>query len=280
MSRVTRFAPSPTGHLHLGHAYSAIFARKLAKNASDQFLLRIEDIDTTRCRKEFEQGIFTDLKWLGLDWLEPVRKQSEHLDDYLLALAKLDEENLIYPCFCTRAKITEEIERAGIAPSSYGEAVYPGICKKLTAAEREELIEKGQVPALRLDMAAAFRRTGFIEWKDHEKGKVRSDPRVHGDIVLARKDIKTSYHLSATIDDHLQGITLVTRGEDLAGVTDIHRLLQEILNLNEPEYLHHKILKDKRGKKLSKRSSSTSIQSLRAAGYKQTEIMNMIKSML
>ena len=145
---------------------------------------------------------------------------------------------------------------------------------------REELSEKGQVPALRLDMTAAFRRTGFIEWKDHEKGKVRSDPRVHGDIVLARKDIKTSYHLSATIDDHLQGITLVTRGEDLAGVTDIHRLLQEILNLNEPEYLHHKILKDKGGKKLSKRSSSTSIQSLRAAGYKQTEIINMIKSML
>ena len=280
MSRVTRFAPSPTGHLHLGHAYSAIFAQKLAKNANDQFLLRIEDIDTTRCRKEFEQGIFADLKWLGLDWLEPVRKQSEHLDDYLLALAKLDEENLIYPCFCTRAKITEEIERAGIAPSSYGEAVYPGICKKLTAAEREELIEKGQVPALRLDMAAAFRRTGVIEWKDHEKGKVRSDPRVHGDIVLARKDIKTSYHLSATIDDHLQGITLVTRGEDLAGVTDIHRLLQEILNLNEPEYRHHKILKDKRGKKLSKRSSSTSIQSLRGAGYTQTEIINMIKSML
>ena len=280
MSRVTRFAPSPTGHLHLGHAYSAIFAQKHAKNANDQFLLRIEDIDITRCRKEFEQGIFADLKWLRLDWLEPVRKQSEHLDDYLLALAKLDEENLIYPCFCTRAKITEEIERAGIAPSGYGEAVYPGICKKLTAAEIEELIEKGQVPALRLDMAAAFRRTGIIEWKDHEKGKVRSDPRVHGDIVLARKDIKTSYHLSATIDDHLQGITLVTRGEDLAGVTDIHRLLQEILNLNEPEYLHHKILKDKRGKKLSKRSSSTSIQSLRGAGYTQTEIINMIKSML
>ena len=280
MSRVTRFAPSPTGHLHLGHAYSAIFAQKLAKNANDQFLLRIEDIDTTRCRKEFEQGIFADLKWLGLDWLEPVRKQSEHLDDYLLALAKLDEENLVYPCFCTRAKITEEIERAGIAPSGYGEAVYPGICKKLTAAEIEELTEKGQVPALRLDMAAAFRRTGVIEWKDHEKGKVRSDPRVHGDIVLARKDIKTSYHLSATIDDHLQGITLVTRGEDLAGVTDIHRLLQEILNLDEPEYLHHRILKDKRGKKLSKRSSSTSIQSLRGAGYTQTEIINMIKSML
>ena len=280
MSRVTRFAPSPTGYLHLGHAYSAIFAQKLAKNASDQFLLRIEDIDPTRCRKEFEQGIFADLKWLGLDWLEPVRKQSEHLDDYLLALAKLDEENLVYPCFCTRAKITEEIERAGIAPSGYGEAVYPGICKKLTAAEIEELTEKGQVPALRLDMAAAFRRTGVIEWKDHEKGKVRSDPRVHGDIVLARKDIKTSYHLSATIDDHLQGITLVTRGEDLAGVTDIHRLLQEILNLNEPEYLHHKILNDKRGKKLSKRSSSTSIQSLRGAGYTQTEIINMIKSML
>ena len=129
-------------------------------------------------------------------------------------------------------------------------------------------------------MAAAFRRTGVIEWKDHEKGKVRSDPRVHGDIVLARKDIKTSYHLSATIDDHLQGITLVTRGEDLAGVTDIHRLLQKILNLDEPEYLHHKILKDKRGKKLSKRSSSTSIQSLRAAGYTQTEITNMIESML
>jgi len=280
MSRVTRFAPSPTGHLHIGHAYSAIFAQNLAKNTNDQFLLRIEDIDTTRCRKEFEKGIFEDLKWLGLEWLEPVRRQSEHLDDYLLALSKLDEEKLIYPCFCTRAKIKEEIERAGVAPHSYGEAVYPGFCKKLTTLEREELIEKGHVPALRLDMTAAFRRTGVIEWRDYEKGKVRSDPRIHGDIVLARKDIKTSYHLSATIDDHIQGVTLVTRGEDLEGVTDIHRLLQEILNLEEPEYLHHKILKDEQGNKFSKRSRSTSIQSLRAAGYTQTEIINMIESML
>lgn len=266
MSIVTRFAPSPTGYLHLGHAYSALFAADMG----ERFLIRIEDIDPGRCRTEFEQAIFDDLAWLGLSWEEPVRRQSDHMADYAKALSVLEEKNLLYPCFCTRKDILREIEEAGHAPHDIPNGpdgpVYPGVCRRLSPEERVERIEAGEAHALRLDMAAAAGQADTLTWTDRERGEQTATPEIFGDVVLARKDTPTSYHLAVTVDDHLQGVTLVTRGEDLFSASHIHRLLQALLELDTPEYHHHPLLMDDEGKRFAKRDRASTLHDLRQGG--------------
>ena len=264
---VARFAPSPTGELHLGHAFSALFAWRMARDSGGRFLLRIEDIDRDRCRPEFERTILQDLTWLGLDWDGPVRRQSDHFDDYAAALARLKASDLLYPCFCTRAEIRAEIDRAGHAPHGPDGPVYPGTCRTLDPAERAARFADGQPYALRLDAARAVERTGPLDWRDHAAGLAQADPGRHGDVVLARKDVPTSYHLAVTVDDHLQGVTLVTRGADLAPATDIHRLLQALLGYAPPTYHHHRLLTDADGKHFTKRDRALTLRALREAGH-------------
>jgi glutamyl-Q tRNA(Asp) synthetase len=271
---VTRFAPSPTGRLHLGHAYAALFAARTA--AGGRFLLRIEDIDATRCRPEFEQAIYDDLAWLGLTWETPVRRQSDHMADYASALQRLQAQGLIYPCFCTRAEIRAEIARAGAAPHGSEGPLYPGTCRRLGAAERAERVDSGTPYALRLDAEKASGIAGPLTWHDRERGTVAADPRTHGDVVLARKETPTSYHLSVTLDDHLQGITLVTRGTDLFEATHVHRLLQALLGLKTPDYHHHAMVAGPGGERLAKRAGAPTLQSLRDAGRTPAEVREMV----
>jgi glutamyl-Q tRNA(Asp) synthetase len=270
---VTRFAPSPTGRLHLGHAYAALFAARAARGG--RFLLRIEDIDATRCRPEFEQAIYDDLAWLGLDWEKPVRRQSEHMAEYAAALERLDARGLIYPCFCTRAEIRAEIARAGAAPHGSEGPLYPGTCRRLDPAERARRIVAGTPYALRLDVAKAVAMTGPLIWHDRARGTIAADPQAHGDVVLARKETPTSYHLSVTLDDHLQGVTLVTRGTDLFEATHIHRLLQALLGLNTPDYHHHAMVTGPGGERLAKRTGAPTLQSLREAGRTAADVRAM-----
>lgn len=272
---VTRFAPSPTGYLHLGHAYSALFAQRAANQAGGRFLVRIEDIDEGRCRREFEDAIVEDLKWLGLEWETPVRRQSECLDDYAAALDKLDRQGLVYPCFCTRKEIGEEISRAAQAPHGPEGPPYPGICARLSPAARQDRVFSGEPHALRLRMDEAVERAGTLVWNDREKGIVAARPKPFGDVVLARKDVKTSYHLACTLDDHLQGVTLVTRGEDLFQATHIHRLLQALLELPVPDYHHHRLLTGADGKRFAKRDKALTLRALRQAGKTAEEVRKM-----
>ncbi|HEV7286339.1 MAG TPA: tRNA glutamyl-Q(34) synthetase GluQRS [Kaistia sp.] len=269
---VTRFAPSPTGLLHLGHAHSALFAWRAAREAGGRFLLRIEDIDPTRCRPEFEEALRHDLAWLGLSWPLPVRRQSEHMDDYAAALTRLDALGVAYPCFCTRREIEEEIARAGHAPHGPDGPLYPGTCRRLAADERAARRDAGQPFALRLDVARAAALAGPLAWHDRAHGARRAAPETLGDVVLARKDVPTSYHLSVTVDDHLQGVTLVTRGEDLFHATHLHRLLQALLGYEVPDYHHHGLLTDAQGRRLSKRDGALSLAALREAGRSPAEI--------
>jgi glutamyl-Q tRNA(Asp) synthetase len=262
---VTRFAPSPTGQLHIGHAHSALFAARAAA-PDGRFLLRIEDIDTGRCRPEFEDAIFEDLDWLGLAWEHPVRRQSRHMADYQTALGKLDESGLLYPCFCTRKEIRDEIARAGDAPHGPDGSLYPGTCRDLARDARESRIAAGEAYALRLDMARAADAAGPLTFADRAHGTVAVDGPGRGDAVLARKDSPTGYHLAVSVDDAIQGVTLVTRGEDLLHATHIHRILQTLLGLPEPEYHHHKILVDEDGRRFAKRDRPLTIQALREAG--------------
>lgn len=266
MPEVTRFAPSPTGWLHLGHAHAALFAHE--KAAGGRFLIRLEDIDGTRARPEYEEAIFEDLAWLGLKWETPVRRQSDHWDDYRVALTKLEALGLLYPCFCTRREIQEEIARAGNAPQGPDGPLYPGTCRNRSADERSERIAAGEAYALRLDVAKATRLV-FKElvWSDRSHGSFTAKPDVFGDVVLARKDTPASYHLAVVVDDALQGITLVTRGEDLLEATHLHRLLQELLGLPVPEWHHHRLITDETGKRLAKRDDARSLRSLRTAGW-------------
>lgn len=273
---VTRFAPSPTGYLHLGHAYAAIFAETQARQADGRFILRIEDIDEIRCKAEFEEAIFEDLQWLGLHWENPVRRQSEHLARYAEAIEKLKKLGLVYPCFCTRREIKAEIERAGGAPHGLEGPIYPGTCQHLSDKERNDRVNDGEVHALRLNMARAIEITEVLSWQDRKLGKQPVKLDKFGDIILARKDIPTSYHLSVTIDDALQGITLITRGEDLADATGIHRLLQSVFGYDVPAYLHHPILTDSEGKRFAKRDQSVTIRSLRTSGKTPDDIRSMI----
>ena len=271
---VTRFAPSPSGLLHLGHAHSALFAWRTAREAEGRFLLRIEDIDLGRCRPEFEAAIYEDLAWLGLDWEEPVRRQSDALPDYRAALDKLAAHGLLYPCFCTRKEIQAEIARAGRAPHGPEGPLYPGICRGRTERERRHRIEAGEAHALRLDMARATAAAGPLTWREQDRD-VTAEPETLGDVVLARKDIATSYHLAVTVDDALQGVSLVTRGEDLLPSTHIHRLLQALLGLPVPRWHHHGLLSDDEGQRLAKRHDALSLRALREAGHSPAHVRAM-----
>jgi glutamyl-Q tRNA(Asp) synthetase len=261
---VTRFAPSPTGYLHLGHAYAARFAHEAARAADGRFLLRIEDIDAARCRPEYDAAILEDLSWLGLNWDGDVRRQSEHFDDYRTALARLDALGVTYPCFCSRREIAAEIEAANAAQHSPAGALYPGTCRNRSASERTKRIATGQPYAVRLDIAAATRLTGPLDWRDLDAGRIAARPE--RDIVIARRDTPTSYQLSVTVDDHLQGVTLVTRGLDLFAATHVQRLLQALLGYDAPDYRHHRLLTNEAGMRLSKRDGALSIRALRRAG--------------
>ena len=269
---VTRFAPSPTGRLHLGHVYSALFARHAAREAGGRFLLRIEDIDPARCRPEFEAGIFEDLAWLGLAWEMPVRRQSDHLGDYRAALERLDREGLTYPCFCSRKEIQAEIARAVSAPQGPEGPLYPGTCRVLPPDERKARVAEGRAYALRLDIGAAIARTGPLTWQDLDRGVILAAPELLGDVVLGRRDAPASYHLAVSLDDHLQGVSLVTRGEDLLAATHIHRLLQALLDLATPAYRHHRLLTNDKGERLAKRDGAMTLQALRQAGHTPAQI--------
>ena len=274
---VTRFAPSPTGYLHLGHVRSALEGWRTARGAGGLFLLRIEDIDHTRCRPEYEAAIVEDLSWLGLDWDGPIRRQSAHFEDYRAALARLDTQGLLYPCFCTRREIQAEIAAAGGAPQGELGAPYPGTCRRLGVAEREKRRRDASDYALRLDIVAALTRTGPLDWCDGGK-RIDADPAALGDVVLARKEMPTSYHLAVTVDDTLQGVTLVTRGADLFEATHIHRLLQALLDLSTPRYRHHPLLTDANGRRLAKRDRAVTIRAMRQAGMNPPEILAAAQS--
>lgn len=269
---ITRFAPSPTGYLHLGHAHSALFGwRQAMVEADGRFIVRVEDIDAGRCREEFVAALLEDLAWLGLCWDTPVRRQSQHMAEYQVALERLTALNVIYPCFCTR----KDIAHAGHAPHGPDGPLYPGTCRTLSASQRVATRATGQPYALRLDVAAALRLSGPLFWHDRAAGTLRAQPEILGDVVLARKDTPTSYHLSVTVDDHLQGITLVTRGVDLFHATHIHRLLQALLGLETPEYHHHPLLTNPAGQRLAKRDGAMALRALRVAGYSATAVRAM-----
>jgi glutamyl-Q tRNA(Asp) synthetase len=272
---VTRFAPSPTGYLHLGHAASALAGWHAAQRADGRFLLRIEDIDATRCRPAFEAAIYEDLSWLGLTWEQPVRRQSAHMADYAAALARLRGLDLLYPCFCTRQEIAAEIAAAASAPHGPDGPLYPGTCRGLPPEERELRMDRGLPYALRLDAAAVARLVGPLSWEEAGRGAVAVDPARLGDAVLARKDTAASYHLAVTVDDALQGVTLVTRGEDLFHATHLHRLLQALLGLAVPDYAHHILLTNADGRRLAKRDGALALRALRLAGRTPAEVRAM-----
>src|SRR5579883_764523 len=276
MPPVFRFAPSPNGYLHLGHAYSALLNADLARQSGGRLLLRIEDIDPARCRPEFEAAIHEDLGWLGITWQQPVRRQSEHLADYRAALDRLTALGLVYPSFESRAEIARLVaqrDEAGAWPRDPdGAALYPGTARQLSISERNALLAQGAPHALRLDMAAATARAGQLGWTEEgegphgERGRITADPQAWGDVILARKETPTSYHLSVVIDDALQGVTEVVRGCDLFHATSVHVLLQKLLGLPHPVYRHHRLIVDGSGHKLSKSTQATGLRELRAAG--------------
>jgi glutamyl-Q tRNA(Asp) synthetase len=261
MSVVTRFAPSPTGYLHLGHAYSALTTWRRAREAGGRFLLRLEDIDPVRCRPEYADAIFEDLGWLGLDWNGPVRVQSEHLADYAAVLDSLRARGLIYPCFCSRADIQRSVIAAALHDPDGG-PLYPGICRGLTEAQRAA--RANEPHALRLDMGRAL--IAGLTFEEEGEGTIAADPARFGDVVLARKDTPASYHLCVTHDDALQRVTLVTRGEDLKQSTHLHRLLQALMGWPTPVYAHHPLLTDATGRRLAKRDQTMTLRALRQAG--------------
>jgi len=273
---VTRFAPSPTGLLHLGHAYSARVGFDVARAASGRFLLRIDDIDEARCRPEFEAAIVEDLAWLGLAWEAPVRRETDHLADYRAALARIEALGLVYPCFCSRKEIRAEIAAMGGAPHGPEGPVYPGTCRGLDGAERRARIAAGEAYALRLDVAAALARTGPLSWHDRIAGFVAADPLAGGDVVLARKEGPPAYHLAVVTDDADQGVTLVTRGQDLFASTHVHRLLQALLDLPVPDYLHHRLITDASGERLAKRADAVAIRALREQGLTPAAVWAMV----
>ncbi|MBT4906482.1 MAG: tRNA glutamyl-Q(34) synthetase GluQRS [Rhodospirillaceae bacterium] len=276
---ITRFAPSPSGLLHVGHAYAATIASRAARDADNgRFLLRIEDIDIGRCRPEFETAIVEDLLWLGLQWEEPVRRQTDHMDDYAAALAQLKDADLLYRCFCTRAQIKAEIAGADRAPHGPEGPVYPGTCRQLGRVESDARKASGAPFALRLDMAAAIGRAGPLTWHDQTRGTITAEPNQFGDAVVARKDVPTSYHLSVTVDDHLQGVTLVTRGVDLFEATHLHRLLQALLGFGPPRYAHHPLLMGRDGKRLAKRDHPATLRAMRNAGVKADDLRAALAS--
>lgn len=269
----TRFAPSPTGQLHKGHAFSALTAFALARNHGGRFLLRIEDIDPTRCTRENATQILEDLAWLGLEWETPVRYQSEHLGDFADAAERLREKDLLYPCFCTRADILREIGQAGQAPHGSEGPLYPGTCRRLSEDERASRLASGAPHALRLDLEKALAVTGpGLAWTDSFHGVQTARPELLGDAILVRKDIGTSYHLAVVVDDAFQGITDIVRGVDLFEATHLHRILQALLGLPVPVYHHHALLTDADGHRLAKRDRAISLKSLRESGLSALDL--------
>ena len=284
---VFRFAPSPNGYLHLGHAYSALLNFDLARATGGRFLLRIEDIDATRCRPEFEAAIYEDLAWLGISWETPVRRQSEHFAEYREAVEQLRASGLIYPGFESRAEIARLVaQQEAVAPwprDPDGVPLYPGVAKSLAPDARRRLIAEGTPYALRLDVAAACAAAKNLGWTelgegpDGERGTVAARPEAWGDVILARKETPTSYHLSVVIDDALQGVTHVVRGRDLFWSTSVHRLLQSLLGLPQPVYSHHRLVTDASGQKLSKSTGATGLRELRAAGATPADIRERVQ---
>ncbi|PSJ41879.1 tRNA glutamyl-Q(34) synthetase GluQRS [Allosphingosinicella deserti] len=264
MQIVSRFAPSPTGRLHLGHAYSALLAHDFARDRNGAFLLRIEDIDPGRVRSLFVDGIIEDLMWLGLDWDGEILFQSERLPFYAEALDGLKTRGLVYPCFCTRSEIAAEVAASASAPHGPDGPLYPGICRRLSRDERARRLA-AEPHAWRLDTAKASAEAGPLYWHDEET-EVLAEPQAFGDVVLARKDAPTSYHLAVTVDDAGQGVTDIVRGRDLYAATDVHRLLQALLELPTPHYHHHPLLTDAEGLRLAKRTGAPTLASLREAG--------------
>jgi len=276
---ITRFAPSPTGYLHMGHGFSAKLSYDFARKHDGRFLLRMEDIDHTRCTAAYEQAIYQDLKWIGLEWEMPVWRQSEHINDYRAALNILDKKGLLYPCFCSRKDIRREISDSSQAAHNPDGPLYPGTCRDLTMAERQAHFSAGRPHALRLDMAKALALAGNtpLTWTDLAAEEQIATPKILrqtiGDVVLSRKEVATSYHLSVVVDDHLQKISHVIRGRDLFQASPLHRLLQFLLGYATPVYLHHDLLYDDTGHKLAKSNHSPALRELRAAGRDPAELL-------
>lgn len=270
----TRFAPSPTGPLHLGHAYSALLAWERAQEVGGRFLLRFEDIDHTRVREEYYQGIEDDLRWLGIEWAEKPWRQIDRLDAYEAALQQLREKELLYRCFCTRKDLAVAID----APQE-GEttALYPGTCRGLSREEVSEKLARGLPFCWRLHSEGAGAMAGSLSFHDVRFGEVAVDISLMGDIVLARKDIATSYHLAVVVDDAAQEVTEVVRGEDLLESTHVHRVLQELLAFPVPNYLHHQLVVDEEGKRLAKRHDSLALATLRERGVTLTEMRTLME---
>jgi glutamyl-Q tRNA(Asp) synthetase len=286
---VFRFAPSPNGFLHLGHAFSALLNSDLARAADGRLLLRIEDIDTARCRPEYEAAIYQDLAWLGIAWETPVRRQSAHMADYAAALQRLDAQGLLYPSFESRGEIARLVAEAEAQGRPWprdpdGTPLYLGNARSLDSKERSRLMASGAPFALRLDMAKALTCVGPLTWTEvgsaapvgARMDDVSAEPEAWGDVVLARKDMATSYHLSVVVDDALQGITHVVRGRDLFAATSVHRLLQALLELPAPVYRHHDVILDSDGRKLSKSTDATGLRELRAAGMAPADIRRVV----
>ena len=287
---VLRFAPSPNGELHLGHALSALTGWMWAQRLGGRFLLRIEDIDTGRCREEFVRGIFDDLAWLGLSWEEPVLRQSEHFDRYRAAARRLEDEGLLYPCFATRAEIAAAARAQPGLTDPDGAPLYPGLHKGLDRGEIDERKARGEPFALRIDMEKAIARArGMSGGQDLDytaldaagpPARMVAEPQRWGDAVIVRKDVPTSYHLAVVVDDALQGVTHVTRGKDLEAATGLHRLLQVLLGLPAPLYHHHALITDEDGRKLSKSARDTALASLRRSGATAEEIRQRLARFL
>ncbi|WP_443970266.1 tRNA glutamyl-Q(34) synthetase GluQRS [Sphingobium sp. CR28] len=275
---VTRFAPSPTGRLHIGHGWSALMAYDAARESDGAFRLRIEDIDGTRSRPEHIDGILEDLVWLGIDWAGEPIIQSTRASAHRAALDRLIGEGLAYPCFCTRADILAQIAASGSAPHGPEGPVYPGTCREMDPAERLCRLEEGQAHAWRLDMARSVARVGALRWHDEGRGWIDAEPSAAGDIVLSRKDAPGSYHLCATLDDAEMGITLIVRGQDLFEATHVHRLLQALLDLPTPAYRHHALLVDAEGRRLAKRDAALTLSALRAQGVSGIELAGDLRA--
>ncbi len=276
MTLVTRFAPSPTGELHLGSAYSARIAWRRAREEGGTFLVRIEDIDIRRCRREYETAMLADLQWLGLAWDGEVRRQSDHFADYGRVLDQLDARGLVYPCFCTRADIAASASAPHPVAMGPDGPLYPGTCRHLSGEERRRRLSAGIEHCMRFHAERAAEQAGPYSFFDEGLGRIDGQPLLMGDFVIARKDTPTSYHLSVTVDDHLQDVTLVTRGIDLLPSTHVHALLQKLLGYAAPQYAHHPLLTDASGRRFAKRDRDLTIRSLRESGRTPDEVFEMI----
>lgn len=273
---ITRFAPSPTGHLHLGHLYAALFARDLAAKHGGRFLLRYEDIDVTRVRETYFTQTEDDLHWAGLVWEPSTLRQTSRMRFYQDAMEKLKTLGVVYPCFCSRKDIQRELDNLTRAPHGPDGPHYPGTCKHLTPDQVAANIATGSEPSWRLDSDKAQALTGELSFSDSRLGKISVIHGLLGDVVLARKDIGTSYHIAVVVDDAFQNISDVTRGKDLLESTHIHRILQSLLDLPQPCYHHHDLVCDSQGKRLAKRDNALSIKQLRADGWTRTMLQQHI----